>query len=369
MRSVMMMAVMMMLTSGCAMSETANHANPPEATGWTSRLFMYAVGRPAPEAAPIDAPTRERDAARSLETWTFPASGPGVAFTEALVSWNIDSERAEAAVVQLRVGRAGFWSPWLVVGTWGGGVSGVDVVRDFDGPDAEGRIDVDYFRSDRPFDRWQARVIAAPADGRFTEPPVTRMTVCLTGAAAAGAGAAAPPAEPVRLDVPFRNQETDDPSLLGRLCSPASVAMGLAYHGISCETQDVAELAYDEAFDLYGNWPRAVQTAYTLGTPGYVTRFNNWAEVERVLRRGLPVIASIDAKDGELTDAPYATTSGGHLIVITGWDDAGGVFVNDPAVSDAAEGQRVYRRDELTRVWLERTKGTAYVLLPPAGDG
>ena len=47
--------------------------------------------------------------------------------------------------------------------------------------------------------------------------------------------------------------------------------------------------------------------------------------------------------------------------MITGFDGTGGVFVNDPAVTDPKFAKVVYARDELEVVWLRRG-GTAYIL-------
>ena len=39
---------------------------------------------------------------------------------------------------------------------------------------------------------------------------------------------------------------------------------------------------------------------------------------------------------------------------------------SNTAVATAREGQLVYRRDDMTRVWLDRVDGTAYILETPA---
>jgi hypothetical protein len=138
--------------------------------------------------------------------------------------------------------------------------------------------------------------------------------------------------------------------------------MLLAHRGIDRPTREVAERAWDPVHEIYGNWPRNVQAAYSLGVPGYVTRFVCWADVERMIAAGQPIIASIAVKEGQLHGAPYTQTAG-HLLVITGFDDKGDVCVNDPAARDAETGQTVYKRAEMQTVWLDRG-GTAYVLLP-----
>ncbi|MFN5662885.1 MAG: C39 family peptidase, partial [Planctomyces sp.] len=151
----------------------------------------------------------------------------------------------------------------------------------------------------------------------------------------------------------------------GRLCSPTSVSMVLAHAGNAAVVAQVAERAYDADNDIYGNWPRNVQAAFTMGLPGYLTRFSDWSQVERTLRAGQPIIASIQVRPGELRNAPYEKTAG-HLIVLEGLTADGDVMVADPAVATAREGQLVYRRDDMTRVWLDRVDGTAYILETPA---
>jgi hypothetical protein len=70
-------------------------------------------------------------------------------------------------------------------------------------------------------------------------------------------------------------------------------------------------------------------------------------------------VASVRYGAGELTGAAAPETPG-HLLVLTGWDGED-VLVNDPAAPTPASVGRRYRRDELERVWLERT-GVGYVI-------
>jgi hypothetical protein len=138
--------------------------------------------------------------------------------------------------------------------------------------------------------------------------------------------------------------------------------MVLEYRGVRRPTREVARRVYDPIHEIYGNWPRNVQAAYTLGVPGYLTRFREWREVEAAIARGQPLVASIRAGKGQLRDAPYPSTDG-HLLVIVGFDADGRVLVNDPAASSPEGVPRAYPRSEMEGVWL-RHGGTAYVLLP-----
>lgn len=329
-------------------------------------------------------------------------------FNEAVVSWNIDVPPAAGFIVEARVGRSweDFWSPWLFFGDGGavpmavapreaatlhaapvgtaesnsaaphvasantqaqreGASEATQRVLRFD----LGRIDVDYFRSEERFDRIQVRVRATGA----TPVIVQRIAVCVsdtTGLAPAITPTPPPRPPPVtgdwrrRLPVPFRSQRAERPELAGRICSPTSLAMVLEYRGFAHPTLVVADAAFDAANNIYGNWPRNVQAAYTLGTPGYLTRFSDWRDVEQSIADDQPLIISIRVKhEGGLRGAPYKKTDG-HLLVLCGFDANGMVEVNDPAVAPDADGRSKYHREDLEEYWMRATGGLAYVLLP-----
>ncbi len=126
---------------------------------------------------------------------------------------------------------------------------------------------------------------------------------------------------------------------------------------------EVAKQVLDPDFHIYGNWVRNIQGAYTFGSPGVLMRMPSMERAEAIIRAGHPIIASIMVEPNELRGSPYRATDG-HLIVLRGVDEVGHFLVNDPAAPDAAAGQLTYRRDDLRRVWLRNTNGTAYVLFP-----
>ena len=113
-----------------------------------------------------------------------------------------------------------------------------------------------------------------------------------------------------------------------------------------------------------GTGPGTCRPPYSLGVPGYLARFSDWTDVERMIAAGQPLVISIRVHDeGGLRGAPYRTTDG-HLIVVTGFDAQGRVTVNDPAAVTPETGQLTYERFDLERAWMRTTGGTAYVLLP-----
>jgi hypothetical protein len=297
------------------------------------------------------------------------ASTPG--FNEALVSWNIALAPGASAAIELSVTDGTEWSPRLRIGHVGDGGRLDPPRRAIDESEPVlGRVDIDYFTSDRP---WRAAQVTVTIVGEHADAApgrVDRLAVCLSNTlsrvsvradrlADTGGGFA------VVNDVPFRSQKTDDPSLAGRLCSPTSLCMVLAYRGVERSVGEVAARVRDPDFDLYGNWPRNIQGAYELGVPGFLARFNEWQSVAEHLMAGDPLIVSVQAPGGVLSNAPYRELDSGHLIVLRGLDGHGGVLVNDPAAATPEQGQRLYAMTELCKAWLELGNGTAYVLLRP----
>ncbi len=297
-------------------------------------------------------------------------------FNEALLSWNIEAPGATAFCVELRVGRKqdDSWSAWHYMGDWGGGPAWPPADRTIES--AAGRVDVDIFRSERRFDRVQYRIRAARSADVLSFLRVRRIGICLSdtsGIPLSAPRAWRPPAQSPareqwqrRLAVPFRSQQAARAELASRICSPASLAMVLEYRGIVRRTEEVAALCLDPLHDIYGNWTRNVQAAFSLGAPGYLTRFSDWDAVQAAIAANQPLIISIRVDEAAaLPNAPYSATDG-HLLVLVGFNAAGDVEVNDPAARSAAEGETVYPRAALEDAWMRNAGGVAYVIEPPA---
>ncbi len=305
------------------------------------------------------------DGLSTLHTHIAPAIPRPTGFHDVLAAVNANLPAGTGLRLELRVApelRGEEWSPWLTIAEWGSTNRFPRPVRTFTLDSGHsGRIDVDYFTAPRPhlYRRAQYRLLATDPSVRVRLVSIaldherswtTRQTL-------------RPQPRDIDLNVPFRTQKTPDPALSGRLCSPTSVAMVLAHMGVDHPVATVADLAHDPEFDLFGNWPRNIQAAASLGAHGFLMRVADWSQVGELVDQRIPIIASIQVSPGELHNGPYPSTAG-HLIVLTGFDAHGDVRVNDPACGTDAEGRRVYRRADLTNIWLSRTGGTAYILLP-----
>ena len=285
------------------------------------------------------------------------ARAPG-SCRELVPSWNLTTAPDQPVLVDVAVGDAqGEWSPWMFIGSWG--ESGRVTEQVMESP--WGKVDVDTFLATRPFDR--ARLRLRTTDGEAFRGQWSRASFCFSREPGLGRPGARPRGE-LELEVPYRSQRWEAEELAPRVCSPTSIAMVMQYHGRQIATAEVAARAYDANHDLYGNWSRAVQCAFSYGFPGYVTRFSDWKSVEAHLASGRPLVVSIRVEEGELTGAPFRS-SAGHLLVLRGIAADGRILVNDPAFPQGDQGRTAYRADELEQVWFERRRGTAYVIEAP----
>ena len=284
------------------------------------------------------------------------------AFDQVLASWNAEEPPGGSLVVELRVAEREAWSPWLWLADWGDLASGPGLA-----PRASrlGQVEVDAFAATRPLGRVQLRFSSLDAEGRRLRPRLSRVDLCLRRVESAPAPPESPvPAASAPLALPKLSQRSAPAEMAARICSPTSLAMVLGYYGQPVRPEAVAARAYDPWHDLYGNWPRNIQSAWSYGVPGYLTCFDSWGPLEKMVRSGQPVIISIRVAPGALPGAPYAASQG-HLLVVVGFDGEGGVIVHDPAAPDSTSVRRVYGRRELGRCWFGHG-GVAYVL---AADG
>ena len=319
-------------------------------------------------ADPIPAPPADGRAHQAVLPFVDCRPEP---FTALVVSWHIETPPGTVATPAVRVRAAGQLSLWYPLARWGRGTHpetgdplphSLPVQRDGPGP---AWVDIDTLRlkDGLQADGFQLRVTLRGSETKVPRVHRLAVTTYRPGQVAESAERGAPgPA--VRLAVPERSQQVEDPDLAWRICSPTSVGMVLAYYGVDRPTAEIAAGVRDQlGAETYGNWPFNTAYAASHGLDATVRHFSDLDAVEAELRAGHPVILSVAWQAGELPEAPIPKTSG-HLIVATGVDAQGDFLVNDPA-ADPRQGQpvaRCYPRARLARAF----RGIGYVIAPPA---
>ena len=295
-------------------------------------------------------------------------------FQTAVASWNVTTPRGSWIETTLRARIGGRWTKWYVMGVWSATSDPATRHSVAKQKDADGTVDTDTLELASPADAFEVRVVAhAASDGSAPELHLLAVATSRGDAAAGGQTRAQAPA--IDLDVPQHTQRiASSPDAKGgggdAWCSPASVSMVMAYWAKQMnhpewevDVASVADGVYDPVYDGCGNWPFNVAYASEHSLGGWVRQFASLEDLERLLSRGFPVIASIAVKPGELDGAPYPKTAG-HLLVVRGFSDTGDVIVNDP-YGQPGEIRRVYRRDQFAHAWLGGSNGTVYLIAPP----
>lgn len=152
-------------------------------------------------------------------------------------------------------------------------------------------------------------------------------------------------------DFPWRSQVMGT-RIDGRICCATSVNMALTYYGHPEPTVDTTQRCLDPRLRIYGVWPRATQVLSEAGLDAWIERFRTMEDTRPYLEKGVPILISIQARRGDIDSAPYKTT-GGHILVLRGYDADGHPLVSDPATSDREKGYTKWRPEELQRVWLD----------------
>lgn len=314
-----------------------------------------------------------------IGTWTQSPVDTDFPFTELIASFNPTTPPNTGIVLEMRVEQDGVWSPWVFLQSWGKTLTPPERTTKWDA----GRVSIDTLVLDKPAAKYQARLTLSSfdTDTKFARPAVRRLSVCYSGVVTDEKKREkilkdinGPTTQPsvaddwVRdLPVPFRGQgDSKNPKAIRKLiCSPTSTSMVLQYYGIDRTTLENAAAIYDPQYDMYGNWGRACARAGELGLDAYLTRFRDWDKVHRMIARGVPVIASIRFRKGEVKGLLYEFTKG-HLLVIRGFKPDGSVIVNDPARKDQGNGV-VYPAAELAKAWFNHG-GVGYVIEKPTSS-
>jgi Peptidase_C39 like family len=256
-----------------------------------------------------------------------------------VLSWNTHARSGRLAFRLLRARRPS--GEWLDLAEWR--PSGA---KSFS-PEHDGtRVDIDVIRAAQPFDGIEVRARDVEFElVAFSSPVRARPSMPYARHA-------------LILDVPARSQYEGAGDDRG-WCSPASLSMIHAFHGIDHSVAETARGVFDRAYNGTGNWSFNVAYSGLLGLRGVVAHLCNLDHAQRLIERNLPLAISYSWSDGELPGAPLAH-SDGHLVVLRGFTRDGDCAINDPA---AANVRVVYPRVAVERIW-QRNEGVAYVLAP-----
>jgi Peptidase_C39 like family len=323
-------------------------------------------------------------------TWTSAPIQPQASFTRLVASWNADTPAADRLTVQAQVTTAdGETSGWYTLGVWAADDGATQRTSVNGQSDALGRVATDtLYAAASPFVSYTLRVNLERSSTDDPTPTLRTIGASVSDFTYSPAlGTSAPLSSvPVELAVPPLSQEIHArqyPRWGGggeAWCSPTSTEMVVEFWGRGPSPDDLAWVepsyadpsvdfaarsTFDAAYRGTGNWPFNAAYAARYGLDTFVTQLRSLAEAEQFVRAGIPVVASIASRPGELDGFLFQGGTNGHLVVIVGFDAAGNPVVNDPASLSDATVRHVYNRAEFERVWLRGSGGTAYIIHPP----
>ncbi|MFI1396842.1 peptidase C39 family protein [Streptomyces sp. NPDC020681] len=326
-------------------------------------------------------PHTGQTAAWEYATWTSPVHTARVPATEVIASWNAQTPAGTWLQVELR-GRYSdaTETPWFVMGRWAAGDGDIKRTSLDDQTDGKATIWTDTFSVDDAASglrlrTYQLRLTLYRKPGTSLTPTVWRIGAMASDVPDRFTVPASSPGLARELPVPRYSQNTH----VGQYpeydnggeawCSPTSSQMIVEYWGRGPTAQDLAwvnpefadpqvchaaRFTFDHQYNGCGNWPFNAAYASTYSDMNaVVTRLSSLADLESLIRAGIPAITSQSFLKEELTGAGYGTS--GHLMTVIGFTADGDVIANDPASPSNEAVRRVYKRAEWETIWL-RTK-------------
>ncbi len=258
--------------------------------------------------------------------------------TSAVVSFNTSADRGRFDLTVYRAdGQVSGWLPYIEFSP--------DRRRSLGGADDVARIATDIVESVVPIVAIEVRG-DAPLDAIVVSTPTHRRAVESASARTA-------------LDVPALSQYLIAHPEERGWCSPASLAMLLAYWGKPHDIPAIVRAVYDERYRGTGNWTFNMLFASRFGLRAALTHLAGLDHAAGFIAAGIPLALSFSWSSGDLPGAPL-DHSDGHLAVLRGFTRYGHPQLNDPAQADIVT---TYDRKALERVW-QAHGGAAFVTLP-----
>lgn len=324
-------------------------------------------------------------------SWVSPVVTPGHRFDSLVPSWNACTPADSWLEVEARAsGDGSVWTRWYSLGRWAETDDEITptTLPDQPGEQAEVCIEVLTAHEGISWSAFQLRLVLHRRTGSVAVPEVGLLAAA-TAATQTDAVRSGPPgglAHGRELHVPAYSQQVHRGELPHRggggeaWCSPTSTAMVLGRWGLGPKAEDYTWLdgscgqrfvdhaalhVFDQAYGGAGNWSFNTAYAARYGAEAFVTRLRSLAEAELFVAAGIPLVASVSFRAGDLHGSGYDTA--GHLLTIVGFDEHGDVICHDPASHELPSNDEVrvvYERDQLERVWLAGSAGVVYVIRP-----
>ena len=272
-------------------------------------------------------------------------------FDRGLPSWNGEAIHEDCGFkVSMRFKYNTTWSPWLTVGYW----------KNYIWPSygaisyAAGEIDYDYVVLDDFHTVWQWRVEFKRQQAGHSSPSIDKLSFYVSDQRTTDNMnlSAIVNDDPPAIYIPtnFVCQYNVDPEIGGSICSPTSTVLAIRSYDIEVDPYDFAVDNYDDYWNLFGIWPRAVQNAAGFHLDGAVTRYRTWSQAYDTLAACGRVVMSVGP--------PLYT---GHLMMLAGFDSQGDPLVHDPARQNG-EGYE-FSKSAISQSWFTKG-GVGYTFFP-----
>ena len=274
-----------------------------------------------------------------------------VPFDRGLPSWNGEAIHGDCGFkVSMRFKYNETWSPWLTVGYWKNYIWPSYGATSY----AAGEIDYVYVVLDDFHTAWQWRVEFKRQLAGHLSPSIDKLSFYVSDQRTTDNVdlAAIVNDDPPAIYIPtnFVCQYNVDPEIGGSICSPTSTVLAIRSYGIEVDPYEFAVDNFDDYWNLFGIWPRAVQNAAGHQLDGAVTRYRTWSQAYDTLAAGGRVVMSVGP--------PLYS---GHLMMLAGFDNQGDPLVHDPARQNG-EGYE-YSKTSISQSWFTKG-GVGYTFFP-----
>ncbi len=296
-----------------------------------------------------------------------------MSFDELIYSWKLKPLKNNGVRFYLQVRLVnGKESPWLYAGYWGT----VSLITSRNIPQfEEGKLDLDQLLLKTKATHFRFKAVPETPSSEFTPPLMYVITTDnqspkkLSSEKIHQLPGRTIPATLV-LDIPHRLQVDSQGNSMPNRCQSAALAAAMEYLGKKVPLENISDSVTDPEYDLYGIWPRTVQTAIDMGFDAYIDRFRDWNHVYKALKQNKVILCSITMpEDADYLYPPYPGISG-HIVAMSGISKDGRVFITDSAIGLLRRGEShptQWLREDFEKIWMGNKGGVGMVICPPQG--